>query len=455
MKFAVRDIKANPFRHVERYPIRRDKVEALRESIRTTSFWDNVVAREVNGKAEIAYGHHRLVALKEELGPSHKVDLIIRKLDDDTMLQIMARDNIEEWGTAASVEHETIRAVVEAYADGKITLPGPSRTARASWRYAPSFIIGQENASARTTRPYTAREVAEFIGWITPKGETSDKVHNALASLQLIEEGILSEDEFDGLTTKQAEAVLREATRARRRREAVAEMEARKAEAAEQAAKVAEEQREQAQRRAEARKAEQEQARSRAEAKKAEQKQARSRAEARKAEQERAKSLAEAKKAEQESAMCRAEAKKAEQERERALTQARQARAKVKSTQKKGTAAAKKVGRAVSKTIRSGKAGYREAAAVARKADKDAPITPVMLNDLAEQVATDLGKILDPERDARRVEKFSALVHYADEISDRSRRNVVVMLEELVRRVEDYRVKLTGKKRQLAVGRRH
>ena len=44
-KFRVGDIQPNPFRHLDRYPIKREKVEALRESLRSTGFWDNVVAR--------------------------------------------------------------------------------------------------------------------------------------------------------------------------------------------------------------------------------------------------------------------------------------------------------------------------------------------------------------------------------------------------------------------------
>jgi ParB-like chromosome segregation protein Spo0J len=153
--YAIKDIKANPFRHIARYPIRREKVAALRESLRKTGFWDNVVARAKDGKAEIAYGHHRLVALKEEYGPNHKVELIIRKLDDEAMIQIMARENMEEWGTSASVEQETIRAVVEAYGEGLITLPSVSKDAKKSQtRYAPSFIPGDaDDPRARADRP--------------------------------------------------------------------------------------------------------------------------------------------------------------------------------------------------------------------------------------------------------------------------------------------------------------
>ena len=71
---------STPVRNVERYPIQRDKIDALRESIRTTTFWDNIGARK-NGKgAEIAYGHHRPVALKEEYGPNHKAGLILTRI---------------------------------------------------------------------------------------------------------------------------------------------------------------------------------------------------------------------------------------------------------------------------------------------------------------------------------------------------------------------------------------
>jgi hypothetical protein len=34
------------------------------------------------------------------------------------MLKIMARENMSEWGSSVTVEHETIRAVVEAYGAG-------------------------------------------------------------------------------------------------------------------------------------------------------------------------------------------------------------------------------------------------------------------------------------------------------------------------------------------------
>ena len=65
MKYQLKDVRPNPFRRSEKYPILKEKVEELVESIQTTGFWENIVGREVDGKLQVAYGHHRLEALKK------------------------------------------------------------------------------------------------------------------------------------------------------------------------------------------------------------------------------------------------------------------------------------------------------------------------------------------------------------------------------------------------------
>ena len=64
MTVKVKDVSPNPYRNIEHYPLNKDKIIALTQSIEKTGFWDNLVAREVNGKIEIAYGHHRIEAIK-------------------------------------------------------------------------------------------------------------------------------------------------------------------------------------------------------------------------------------------------------------------------------------------------------------------------------------------------------------------------------------------------------
>lgn len=208
--FALRDIQPNPFRHMDRYPVRQDKVDALRESLRVTGFWDNVVGRACDGGAEIAYGHHRLVALREEFGDAHEVELIIRDLDDTTMLQIMARENSEEWGADANIEQETVRAVILAYAEGRIPLSEiPPRTHSDHIRYAPLF--GFQSKSAEISKPYTVDTVACFLGWHPLK------VRRTLQALASIEDRETPADAYQGLGAAQADAVTREASRAKKR----------------------------------------------------------------------------------------------------------------------------------------------------------------------------------------------------------------------------------------------
>jgi ParB-like chromosome segregation protein Spo0J len=99
---AIKNIRPNPFRNSQRYPIRREKVDALRESLRATEYWPNIVARRIDGGAEIAYGHHRIEAARQEYGVDYEISLVIRDLSDETMFQMMARENREVTNSSAS-----------------------------------------------------------------------------------------------------------------------------------------------------------------------------------------------------------------------------------------------------------------------------------------------------------------------------------------------------------------
>ncbi len=408
--FAIKDIQANPFRHIGRYPIRRDKVAALRESIKTTGFWDNIVARKRDGKAQIAYGHHRLVALKEEFGPNHKVELITRDLDDGAMLQIMARENLEEWGTSASVEQETIRAVVEAYAKGQVQLPKVgSETSRASIRYAPSFAAGEDVDPGRRQHPYTADTLARFIGWIEPSGRPQGKVLSALTAVQFIDEGLLHEKDFEGLTTKQAEAVIDEARKARSRREAEARVHRMQAEQAEREAQAAQKRREEAER---------DRRRLELEA-----------ADARNAEARR-KAVEEAKRQAQQQ-------REAEEARRHAAARGTAERHRERASMEEGRRKATTVGRAVSESLKAGKIGYRQAVDVAIKAEGKREGAPRYIEEYAKRVTSDLNAILDPDRD-QRVKRLLELVKYRDSLDPSVRADLGRTLVVVGNRAFDY-----------------
>jgi hypothetical protein len=106
MKVKVEKLEPNPFRRMDEYPIDKEKVESLKMSMEETSFWDNILARPSNSGYQIAYGHHRLLALK---GLKVKeVDIPVRDLDDGMMIKIMANENREAYKTNRSVMVETV-----------------------------------------------------------------------------------------------------------------------------------------------------------------------------------------------------------------------------------------------------------------------------------------------------------------------------------------------------------
>lgn len=227
MQVRIDHLDANPFRHIDRYPIREDKITALIESIESTGFWDNMVGRVVDARqgeavtVQIAYGHHRREALRRVYPPGHMVGIVVRDFTDDDMLKIMARENMEEWGSSASIEHETVRAVVEAYGDGLIELPAPAAR-RDKWRWAPGFLTSPDDRTATFGRPYTAQEVATFLGW------HSEKVKRALQALSLIQQGDLADADFTDLGTEAATALVRETNDTLRQQERQREAEARR-----------------------------------------------------------------------------------------------------------------------------------------------------------------------------------------------------------------------------------
>lgn len=413
--YEIKNIVANPFRHIKRYPIRAEKIAALRESLQKTGFWDNVVARVREGKAQIAYGHHRLHALKEEYGPHHKVELIIKDLDDETMIQIMARENMEEWGSSAVVEQETIRAVIEAFANRLITLSRVPKMA-GRIRYAPSFAIA-EGRITESDLAYTSQTVAEFLGWVHPDGTAQHKVGDSLAALQFIDEGILKESDFDGLNTSQAKAVVEQTRQAKERRESAARIHRKQADDAKKEAEEAARWREKAQR---------EQRRLEEEAKRASDARARERA------------IKEAAKYEREQV-------KAEEARKEALLTERSSRKDEQSLRAEGMRSATKVGRAVSVSLKKGEIGFRQAREVANRVDSQNGDRPRPdIERFAQSFIGELARILDPNRDER-CAKLNELVRFRLNLRESTRVNFEHVMERISNRALDYRDQFSGK----------
>ncbi len=196
MKIKIRDLRPNPFRNIKKYPIHKGKIETLKSSIKETGFWDNILARKVDDKIQIAYGHHRHEALKQLYGGDHIIDIPVKPLTDALMLQIMANENMEDWKTEPTVIDETVKAARDFL--------------EANLEEAKKY--GQVKSGSHEPNFIGKSIIARFLHW----NET--RVHYSLERIRLIEdEEILSEEAIQELPT---EAAARNFVRAMRKREA-------------------------------------------------------------------------------------------------------------------------------------------------------------------------------------------------------------------------------------------
>lgn len=213
----IESLDPNPWRRLDEYPLIHVKIAALKESIAQTGFWGTIVARpQDDGRYEIAFGHHRRVALQElfaERCPKVKsqVQIIVRDLTNEEMIQMMARENMEEWGTSAWVELETVRSTIEAAEKGEIVLPRiPARTDPGVIRPCKSNCMVK----------YTKATVATFLGWTVDSDHGTKRPNfaceTAFRALDMIEAGIISEDDVRGLTRVQMNEVVGNAAKIHR-----------------------------------------------------------------------------------------------------------------------------------------------------------------------------------------------------------------------------------------------
>lgn len=181
MKVKVRDVRPNPYRNIDHYPLNKEKIMTLTKSIEKTGFWDNLVAREVNGEIQIAYGHHRIEALRlaEGFGYDFEFELPIKDIDDATMIQIMANENMQEWEHSLTVTDETVKVAKEFLEEGR--LPGKRPLDGMKKEYQ-----NQINAT----------DISEFLGW------NKHKVTESLKRMNLIEEGRISKKAVENFSSE-------------------------------------------------------------------------------------------------------------------------------------------------------------------------------------------------------------------------------------------------------------
>lgn len=200
MKLKLKDVLPNPYRDFKANPLIEEKVLSLMDSINQTGFWENVVVRKnAEGKYESAYGHHRIAAaLRAKVT---EADFIVKNFDDAQMIQVMDNENRETYGATLHTLIESVKAVVQALAKGKISdFEIDPKVNVSQIRYAPSFVPGV-SVPSDGTHPYTAATVAQFLGRTKKLGgrdaeRADDTITAALNALHLKEIGRFSDSLF-------------------------------------------------------------------------------------------------------------------------------------------------------------------------------------------------------------------------------------------------------------------
>jgi len=172
MKLKIMNIKPNPYRRLEQIPLSEEKVLALEASIKQTGFWDNIVVRKHHGEYQLAYGHHRLEALKRIFPPDHVVDVPVKKLDDATMIKIMANENMADWSPSPAVIDHTVKVTREYL----IAYPEIAKK------------YGQVHKSSQTGENLIgAVLIANFLNW------KQTKISDSLERLNIISSGTITQ----------------------------------------------------------------------------------------------------------------------------------------------------------------------------------------------------------------------------------------------------------------------
>jgi GGDEF domain-containing protein len=182
----IERIVPNPFRMLEKYPYSEEKLVALQSSIEATGFWEGVIARSSGDEFQLAFGHHRVEAARR-LG-LQSIPLVIHDLTDEQMLQMMGRENMEDYHTSFLVLLNT-------------------------WEAADKFI------SATADIPTQTIKIAHLLGWVTIRGEGKQQGEEILnntaratsAALNLIKNGYNSHSDFEGLTVYAARQIVEKA----------------------------------------------------------------------------------------------------------------------------------------------------------------------------------------------------------------------------------------------------
>jgi len=172
MKIKLKNIKKNPYRDLNKYPIDQEKVKKLEKSIEDTDFWDNLLARNINDNIELAYGHHRLEALKNIHGNDFEIDVTVKNINDETMFKIMVNENDSWYDSVSNIDEAAEQAI--------------------------KFLALKYN---KKEEKVTAENLQDFLGWLHGKAKDALTRINAVKN-EKISRDVLSSFKNPSVATR-------------------------------------------------------------------------------------------------------------------------------------------------------------------------------------------------------------------------------------------------------------
>ena len=104
-------VDPNPYRSLNAYAYDQIKVDTLKRSYDDVGMWEGVIARQVGNRYQIAFGHHRLEAAKQN--KIKKIPLIVKDVTDKRMIEYLGRENMEDYNANFEVMYDAWEAAVE------------------------------------------------------------------------------------------------------------------------------------------------------------------------------------------------------------------------------------------------------------------------------------------------------------------------------------------------------
>jgi hypothetical protein len=166
----------------------QEKLKALRHSIETLGeLWEGLIVRpdpDHPGGYQLAFGHHRWKSAKD--AGLKKLNVIVRDLTDEQMLQFMGRENMEDYRSEFLIMLET-------------------------WEAASKFAGDRRQKTQ-------AIDVAEVLGWTTPdtrpersRGRPNETALACAAASELIAGGWVNREDLAGISVFDAREICQRA----------------------------------------------------------------------------------------------------------------------------------------------------------------------------------------------------------------------------------------------------